>query len=115
MAEHQPTPKQRLTYKEAAELYRQSGINHRLTNYFAAAWLSEEATADATVDDGWEKSITIWGYYGLDYQEIDNFIDSIVLKGDKLGNDDKWRYFCGCAWNTVRIIKDIAENGGIDE
>lgn len=115
MAEHQSTPPRRLTYKEAAEICRTRGWNLEAIHDFVDAWTNCESTAGIEPEAGWQKSITTFSYYGLNGENFRDFIASIEFKGDDLTDENKWRYFCGCAWNTIRVIKDIAENGGIDE
>lgn len=115
MADSQSSSKRRLTYKEAAELCRTYGWNLEAIQEFALEWGSSEATKTANPDDGWQKSITTFSYYGLNGEDFREFIESIERKGEEFSDEHKWRYFCGCAWNTIKVIKDIAENGGIDK
>ena len=106
---------QRLTYKEAARICRENGWNLDTIQQFAEAWSSSESTEGAPLDYGWQKSVTVFGHYGLNGDDFQEFVMSIERKGEEFPDEHKWRYFCGCAWNTIKIIKDIAENGGIDK
>lgn len=115
MNETHSTPPRRLTYKEAAELCRTYGWNLEAIQEFARAWSASDTTNSVSPDDGWQKSITTFTYYGLNGEDFQDFIKSIERKGENFPNDSKWRYFCGCAWQSIKVIKDVAENGGIDQ
>lgn len=106
--------KKKMSYKKAASLYREMMINKPLCDAFAHACMDSEETKTAPVDSDWPRSVTIWGFYGLTGDDFLTFIESIESNGS-IDDEDKWRYFCGCAWNMVRTVKDIATDDEISK
>ena len=101
----------RMSYKKAAIIYRQKGPNLPLCKQFAEIWNNSEYLAVSPAPEDWDKTVTIWGHFGLIAEDFQEFADSIERKGSDLKPEDRWKYFCGCAWNMVRIVKEIAEEG----
>lgn len=101
----------KMSYKKAAMIYRARGANTELCNDFAEVWCSNEYLEKAPVPSDWQKHVTIWGYFGLIREDFESFSDSITRAGDGISIENRWRYVCGCAWNVIRIIREIAEEG----
>lgn len=99
-----------MSYKQAAQLRRKIDYDKQLIDQFVTLWSGNDCTKDAPVGANFEKSITTWGYFGVNAEDFEEFISSIEFRSD-LDNDVKWRYFCKCAWNVVKINREIAEGG----
>ena len=106
--------RKKMSYDKAAAIYRKAKINERLCQALAEVWTESESTQSAPISEDWEKTVTIWGIYGLNRQDFQSFIDAIEANGE-IRDEDKWRYFCACAWNAVRVIKDIATDEEVAE
>ena len=53
---------------------------------------------------GWRQSLKSMQGQGL---TLDDMLELIPVAMNAVGvkADDRWRYFCGCAWNRVRQIR----------
>lgn len=56
-------------------------------------------------DPGWRKTVRFWIGCGFDAQDLIEMLTTSMQK-DKVGPDDKWRYFCGIVWNTLNDIDE---------
>jgi hypothetical protein len=54
---------------------------------------------------GWQSSLDQFIRAGLSDREIIELIPSAMAS--KLSS--KWRYFCGCCWNTIRSLREHAQ------
>lgn len=54
----------------------------------------------------WEKSVRKFLALGVSPERLNEFID--VAMAAKIQSYKVWRYFCGCAWNEVKRIQEIA-------
>lgn len=100
----------KISYEKASQIRREAGYNMPLVEQFCALWSTTECTAKAPVGMNFEKSITTWGYFGVTVEDFKDFLSAIENRGD-LEEDIKWRYFCKCAWNVVRINREIVDGG----
>ena len=105
----------RMSYKKAAIIYRQKGPNLPLCKDFAEVWNGSEFLSQSPAPEDWDRTVTIWGHFGLIKEDFEDFAASIERRGDDLPAVDRWKYLCGCAWNMVRIVKEIAEEGDMSE
>jgi len=83
-------------------------------NFKRAAYkIAETWTHMYGVDDiGQEKlkSLFVFGYLGLSYEELNESLDISNRKYEKSNWDeeDQWKYFCGVCWSKIKDMDDIS-------
>lgn len=100
-----------MSYRDAAVIYRKQGANLPLCKDFATVWNDNDFLVSAPITDDWDRTVTIWGHFGLIREDFEQFSRYIENRGDSLPAGARWKYFCGCAWNMINAVKQIAEEG----
>lgn len=93
MQSKEPTPE-----RVPADTYR------HLEDIFYELWTASPALAPCPVAADWTRQVRNWEDAGLTGAEIAGFIDYIADRPD-IAPADRWRYFCGCCWSTVRTAR----------
>lgn len=98
--------------EEAAEI---EAAQRDKLNTFVAAF--DEAWGQWRYDHGkggpvdrpgnWKQSVEQWYAAGLDMDTIVRLIEVTMTK-DRLS--EKWRYFCGCCWRSLKTRQEIARS-----
>lgn len=80
-----------------------SARDESFVKYWNAEALSYGRPKDKTLDAADDLSETLSKFIsrGVRLDELHHFV-SVALKNKKVGDEDCWRYFCGCAWRRIR-------------
>lgn len=94
--------------REAADHHRESVVQFQRT---WASWKHSTPNGDKPVPlgDDWRNSLSAFLAHGLPLDELIDLIPVAMRKRDVL-TEDRWRYYCGCAWNRIREFDDADAN-----
>lgn len=73
---------------------------------YATAYRGRHGEAPV-LPDGWQSSVGRWLDLGLTVQLIDEAISAAVGR-ERIRREDRWAYFAGCCWGTLRKLADRA-------
>lgn len=91
---------------EVARLRRcEIGERERIKDWFMGVWNHHGDYCE--MDSNWGDSIVRFLESGLSKDEIDLMVES-TMGMDIVGDDRKWRYFCGCCHTRIKQNAEMA-------